>query len=539
MTSFGPFPAPPGQQLAQANAALQAGDLQRAASLYAAHLAANPGDARAQHAQGQVLCRLGRHDHAIGHLRKAAELEPENTQYLLWLAGILDRTRQYRASLEVYNRIRALTPHNPEPHADAAALHEMLGEHDEARAAARAALEIDPDHQRARLFLIKVDLRDTKPDPETLGEWRDTVSSIAGSAPAHIAGLALELLVDICERQEAFPEAFEAIASINRLDREARAQLVPPPERREAYLRWTADLAQGLTPERTRRWAEELPPDAGPAPALLVGFPRSGTTMTERALGAHPRIRSIEERFTLEAVKTMLPRLVGNLAMRTKPLGEIIDSLTPEHVARLREAYWQQARAILGPVVEGEVVLDKMPLRIAELPFINRVFPDARIIVALRDPRDVCLSCFRQRFDFVNNVPMSFFLDLHDTARLYAHVMSLWLDHRDDYSFPSIVIRYENTVRDFEPRVREIIEFLGLPWDDAVLSFHESTGRQASTTPSYHAIRQKVYTKAVGRWRRYDRQLAPVLPTLEPLIDALGYAEHDAPTPPTPPTPNP
>ena len=316
-----------------------------------------------------------------------------------------------------------------------------------------------------------------------------------------------------------------------------RSQLVPPPHHREAYLRWTGELAEGLTAERTRRWADELPADAGPAPALLVGFPRSGTTMTERALGAHPRIRSIEERFTLETVKTMLPKLVGDEAMRTRPLAEVIDALTPAQVARLRAFYWEQARGILGPIADDEVVLDKMPLRIAELPFINRIFPDARVIVALRDPRDVCLSCFRQRFDFVNNTPMSFFLDLADTARLYAHVMSLWVERRDAYSFPWMQVRYEDTVTDFEARTRRIVEFLGLPWDDAILSFHTSTGRQASTTPSYHAIRQKVNTRAVGRWTRYEPQLAPILPVLRPFIEAFGYAESPAPQTPARDTP--
>ncbi len=272
---------------------------------------------------------------------------------------------------------------------------------------------------------------------------------------------------------------------------------------------------------RAGAWRDAAPDDGLPSPTLLVGFPRSGTTMTERALGAHPNLLALEEVPTFEDTKSAMGRLLGPEA-RSRPFHESLDALTVEQIGHLRRFYWDRVRAALRleALPEGKVVLDKQPMRIAELAWVNRLFPDARVLVALRDPRDVCLSCLRQRFRV--NMPMSFFLDLRDTARLYETVMSGWLDAREHYTLRTHEVRYEETVADFEARIREILGFLGLAWDDAVLRFHERTDRP-SMTPSVHAVRAAPHTEAVARWRRYAPQLEPILPTLRPFVEAFGY----------------
>jgi hypothetical protein len=203
---------------------------------------------------------------------------------------------------------------------------------------------------------------------------------------------------------------------------------------------------------------------------------------------------------------------------------EILDALTPDLVARLRHTYWRHACGFLNVTQppHDRVVLDKMPLLLTNLPFVTRLFPDAKILVALRDPRDVCLSCLRQRFGYVRNVAMSFFLDLHDTATLYSHVMNAWLTKRDAYPNPVLEIRYEDTVADFEARIRAMLDFLGLEFDEAVLSFHERTDR-IHNTPSFHAVSKRVSTGAVGRWRNYEAHLEPILPALAPFLSGFGY----------------
>ena len=238
------------------------------------------------------------------------------------------------------------------------------------------------------------------------------------------------------------------------------------------------------------------------------------------ALDAHPGIVSLEERPALERTAERADR---QLAERHADAADrSIDLLTPADLADLRAFYWSRVREELDtPIAPGQLMLDKFPLSIVRLPLINRLFPDARVLVALRDPRDVCLSGFRQRF--ADNAAMSFFQTLDGAADLYAHVMGRWLDVRDHTTLPLLELRYEDTVASFEPQMRKVLEFLGLPWDDAIASFHERRDDRVVATPSYHTVRKPVNTSAVGRWRRYEKGLAPILPRLQPFVEAFGY----------------
>jgi len=143
------------------------------------------------------------------------------------------------------------------------------------------------------------------------------------------------------------------------------------------------------------------------------------------------------------------------------------------------------------------------------------------VIVALRDPRDVCLSCFQQRFS-PNNATLNF-LDIERTARLYGAVMGMWLAQRGHHAFAYHELRYEDLTADFEACARGLVSFLGLGWDKRMLKFYEHAPVRPINTPSYEAITQPVHTGAVGRWKRYAGQLAPILPTLEPFVEAFGY----------------
>jgi hypothetical protein len=145
-----------------------------------------------------------------------------------------------------------------------------------------------------------------------------------------------------------------------------------------------------------------------------------------------------------------------------------------------------------------------------------------RIIFALRDPRDVVLSCFMQK------VPLhpisSNWLSIADTAAYYTRVMQTWLKVRELTFSPWIEFRYEDVVADLETNARKILEFLGLPWDDKVLKFYEHAREKMVRSPTYKDVTQPVYHKSVGRWQHYGRHLEPVLKTLEPYVKEFGYA---------------
>ena len=152
---------------------------------------------------------------------------------------------------------------------------------------------------------------------------------------------------------------------------------------------------------------------------------------------------------------------------------------------------------------------------------INLVFPEAKIIVALRDPRDCCLSSFMQ--DFELNSAMIHFLTLDGAVNFYSQVMGSWLHFRDITTLSHITVRYEDTVQDLEFEAKKLIDYLGLNWEADILQFHQRAKERVIATPSYVAVTEPVHTRAIGRWQNYQEQFAPLLPKLEPFLREFKY----------------
>ena len=130
--------------------------------------------------------------------------------------------------------------------------------------------------------------------------------------------------------------------------------------------------------------------------------------------------------------------------------------------------------------------LDKLPFNLVELSFILRIFPEAKIIFACRDPRDVCLSCFFQRFR--SNNAMAAFEDIHTTAELYAAVLDLWFHYNNIFDHEIYKSKYEDLVTNFESNARNLIQFIDEPWEDSILDYHNKNNRRNVLTPSYQDI---------------------------------------------------
>jgi Sulfotransferase family len=172
----------------------------------------------------------------------------------------------------------------------------------------------------------------------------------------------------------------------------------------------------------------------------------------------------------------------------------------------------------------GRTPVDKMPLNTIDVGLIHRLFPRARILLALRHPCDVVLSGFMQAMK--PNAAMVLFDSLASTARFYAQVMGLWLQYREVLPLSVLTVRYEDLVADLPGETRRILEFLDLPWDDAVLGYAEHARTRAIATPSYHQVVQPIYWRSVGRWRNYADAFENVLPVLQPFVDAFGYTSE-------------
>ena len=259
-----------------------------------------------------------------------------------------------------------------------------------------------------------------------------------------------------------------------------------------------------------------VPPldDQGEDLCFLVGFPRSGTTLLELRLDAHPDIHAIEEKSTFERLCVDIDRGEGGF---------------PWSLAQADARAWQALRrryreavAATGVVAGRQVILDKMPIRTVLAPVVARVFPKARFIFALRHPCDVVLSNYMQFF--APNDVFVHFNDLQGIAGIYDRAIRIWRRTVERLAPAHHVVRYESMVEDPEGETRAALTFLGLSVDGS-LSSHEEVARSRARlgTNSYHQVVQPIYASARARWERYRRPLAPVLPTLAPHVTRWGY----------------
>jgi hypothetical protein len=241
-----------------------------------------------------------------------------------------------------------------------------------------------------------------------------------------------------------------------------------------------------------------------------VGFPRSGTTLLEQVLASHPDIEALEERDTLaDAIQAY--------GRRPRDLAELAAAPQAE-ITRLRVAYWQRvAREGADPV--GKVFVDKLPLNTFRLPMIAKLFPEAKVLFAQRDPRDVVLSCFRRRFAM--NGPMYQLLTLPTAAEFYDAAMQI--GERLSGALPTLVVRHERLIEDFDAVTREACAFLDLPFTEAMRGFAQRIQDRSIATPSGAQVSRGLTAEGVGAWRRYADPMAGVLPALQPWVERFGY----------------
>jgi hypothetical protein len=249
------------------------------------------------------------------------------------------------------------------------------------------------------------------------------------------------------------------------------------------------------------------------SPTFLIGFPRSGTTLLDTILRSHPEINVVEE---MPMVTVMIKALERTQTIKN------FNTLSEADVLGLQGIYFKELKMHLDQGDDRKLIVDKHPLNIVHTGIIHRVFPDAKFILALRHPCDCVLSCFMQTFKL--NDAMANFLSLDQSAKLYAAVMELWFLYRKKLNLDVHVLKYEDLVHDFEGTCRSLIKFLRLEWDDNLHNYQTTASDRSSiNTASYNQVIQPLYKQASGRWTNYRKQMQPVLPLLQPWIEAFGY----------------
>jgi len=510
---------------ADASGALGSGQAARAHQLAARALEIEPEHARALMIQAMIARDAGRVSDALPLIERAHASSPNDAEIMYHLALTLHQSPARGEGardrpLDLYRRAAALAPASPFPRAMLAKLLEETNDLPGARRAADEALALDPQNPTARLVGALVDRREGRLDEAReafmsiiYGDGGRTLSRFPPMTRAMVWNRHALTLDDLGEHDAAFA-AFEYAQTLR--------WSLPDAQRVDGSgVLAAADRAMdAMNRDRLARWTRWDPGDGRADPVFLIGFPRSGTTLTEQILAAHPGVVTLDEDSPLADVTAALSGALPDGAT-----GDALDGLGVSDLRRARDAYFDGVASRLGgAALDGTpVLIDKLPLAMLELPTICRVFPGARLIVAIRDPRDACLSAVMRLM--VPNPAMANLTSLPRAAAFYEKVMDLWLTVRPNVRHPWIESRYEDLVSDPEASIRRLTDFLELAWDDAVLRHHELVGGKAISTPSYEAVGSGITRRAVARWKQHAERVRPVLPTLAPHLQALGYVE--------------
>jgi tetratricopeptide (TPR) repeat protein len=457
---------------------LELGRRQEAAKVFEAAMKLDSSSAEAAYGYGWTAERLGALEQAQSAWERAVRLDPNHADALAGISGLAVRRRDWALARDYAERAAALDPGQTDALMNLVRVEMGVGDLPaaESRLTAILALPELTELARANGRLMLGDILDGQ---QRFNEAMEAYALGNAELRQHHSG------------EFARPGAGSAIDGVNRLVEEFRQT---PPD------------AWAKAPRSTIRR-----PHAGHA--FLLGFPRSGTTLLEQVLATHPDIVTLEERPAL--LKAEL-EFLGQFGGVRRLAHVVSDFLEP-----FREDYWRRVREF-GPNPHGKVFVDKQPLNTFRLPLIAKVFPEAKIIFAIRDPRDVVLSCFRRSFNM--NASMYQFTSLESTARYYAAVMEagrLFLDTLDVSVFQ---VRYESLVTDFTGTASGLCAFLDVEWTERLKDFAQTAQTRRIATPSSTQVGRGLYDEGRDQWRRYAEALEPILPILQPWIERFGYA---------------
>lgn len=518
---------------------LAEGNLAGALKAFEAFLELNPDHVAALLEVGMLKEKLGEKEVAEDYFKKVGEKNPNLYVELYKEAEKFVREQMNKQALEVLQKVGKILPQDPIPHHMVAILYQDLGIKDLAEKFLKKSLEITPtpesygqlaalyekssqlndawaisnlglrmfpDNPHLVLTLARVERRAKKYD-----QAMARLLAIAGKTGDPILegqiGFQLGWLYDHADNVD---EAFARYVGAKKL---AAANAAPDDGDKNVafeYIKAMKALDLGALPNSPYKPGKDEPKSV----AFLVGFPRSGTTLLNQILDAHPDLVSMEEAPTLPGPAEFVDRLPGGYPAALRDLDE-------NTIAEMRSCYFQGVRNFCDFKADS-IVIDKLPLNLVHLPLIWTMFPEAKIILALRHPFGSALSNFMHNFK-MNNAMANMF-SLEDITKFYAAVMDLWQHFKSAKDFAFHEIKYEDVVTNIQAEAEKICKFLEVDWSPEMLAYSKhARAKGLINTPSYHQVTRPLYSDSLERWRRYEKHLAPYHKSLEPFCKYFGY----------------
>jgi tetratricopeptide (TPR) repeat protein len=428
-------------------------------------------------AAGQQCHKFGSFTMAEAYLKRAVERNDVAPATIILLAEVYERLRRSEAAANLVDRV----------------------------------LQADAAFAPALLLRARLDRQAGK-----LESAEQLLRAFPASAEPVLRAQASYELGGILDRQGRYDEAMAAFLEAKSL---LRPYAAPHLYELKIVRQRLQVLQAALTGETLQRWLATAPTLNPPRRlALLGGHPRSGTTLLEQVLDAHPDLTSLEETtiFHNEAYISLTRSLPLD-----SPMFAVLEAASPDALRQSRQQYFEMAARFLNQPVGNRLLIDKNPSLTFLIPLLVRIFPEIKLLITLRDPRDVVLSCFMQAIPLGQGSVA--YLALDTTCAEYAAMMGLWQFLKPMLAGHFAEVRYEDMVEDLETVARKSLDFLGATWDAKVLGFDEHARKKLVRSPTYADVTQPVYKRAVGRWQHYRKHLEPHLAKLEPFVKAFGY----------------
>lgn len=479
--------------------------INKAATLAQKSLSLNKHQASAHFVLGMIAGTRGSHENAIKHLSSAVTHSTDNPKLHYLIAANYDAIGQYENVVQHCDLALKQKPGLQDAMFLKAVTLERMNRLAEAREMLDTLLATYPDHAEAHYAKARMERRSGNPR-----EAENALKEIIQRHPENYKFL--NEYARLLDKLGRYDEAYEACRKAKQLWHQQESPKVNGTGLPAQLIKASQSY---FTPEQIKGWPPHFPTDGLSSPTFLVGFPRSGTTLTEQILSSHPKLSGTQEESTLD---TLIYRY---FLSQGHPYPACLSQLSADDITVLRKAYWQLIEQYLGSEAKNKHIIDELPLNLMHLGFVNRIFPESRILVLIRDPRDAILSNFMQLYQ--PNSTMIEFHSLESITRFYEQVMNLWLHYRQTLPLSIYQFRYEDLVDHLEDQINQILQFLQEDWHDDIMNYHTIGKNRYVSTPSFEGVMKPVYKDAVGRWTHYAKHFEPYLPKLQPFVKAFGY----------------
>jgi lipoprotein NlpI len=453
------------------------------------NLPRSSNNASAHRLYGNVLRGLGRIEDALLRFRQAIAIDPNSAATHIDLAYTLYEFGRSEEAIAHYKRAIALEPDNAAAHSGLGIVLVAVGRTDEARQAFDAAINLAPNDPNIFFHLGRA-IRFSRDDRylPLMKRLLDDAHTMPSEAQIYLHLAIAKAFADIGDEAQSFHHLLKGKA--------LKRQQTPYDE--AGTLNWLTRVQRVFSPALMREKTGQG--NSSDVPVFIVGMHRSGTTLVEQILASHPRCFGAGE---LENMGRLVKDLKGP---DRSEFPETVPFLSGDRLNELGARYLSGVRRFSAT---ADRITDKMPINFVYVGLIHLMFPNARIVHTVRDPRDTALSCFSTLFAH----GLDYSCDLAELGRFYRGYRSLMAHWRNVLPPDAMLeVKYETLVNNFEEQARRIVSHCGLEWDEACTSFYRT--ERAVLTPSVGQVRRPIYQSSVERWRRYETFLQPFIKEL-------------------------